>query len=699
LEKSTLNLLGEPASGRRIRAAMLSVVIGFGTWSAVAMQDHEKQTAEPPPVSRETLRVLKLSEHETNHGHRNAALEIEMVEDFARSNGLDLIWVETFRPTELYERLIAGEGDLIVGALPPDLADAPAIEATEAIDAQRYRAIGRLDADLRNPLDLDQLRVAVRWSSPLWPYLERLKQRLPGLHLEALPNNLEREQIFRLVADGHYDVTILATRGTGDMLSDFPRLKFLFDVTDVEPVTWYFRQDDPVLGAAVNGFIRRFQTAYPEPHAELRDLAAIKARGVLRIVTRPDARNYLVKNGRPKGFEYEFVENFARRHGLRIEVLIGRDEEEMLDWVQRGIGDVITTRIDSDLIRGEPGLVMSRMYHYSAPTIITTSATQYTSPTELSGQTVAVYPNTVHQHKLERMVQDGRDINIVLADPNEGLEEFLDRVVHREVDAALVDGHVVDDVLQMRPELAANFSLGQRYFYRWTVRGQDRDLLATIDEFLRDEYKSEIYNVLTRRYFRATRYAKLDELEYISPFDPLVRAYADRYGFDWRLIAAQMFQESQFDPNAISPVGAAGLMQIMPETAADLGFSDISDPEEGIHAGVKYLHQLRDRFDKEIPMRERTWFALAAYNVGFDRVERARRAAAKLDLDPNKWFGNVETVMRGRAKDDTGISLACRCGQTVVYVSSIRSLYSTYLSLQPPVKVGGARRRPSPPPV
>jgi membrane-bound lytic murein transglycosylase F len=157
-----------------------------------------------------------------------------------------------------------------------------------------------------------------------------------------------------------------------------------------------------------------------------------------------------------------------------------------------------------------------------------------------------------------------------------------------------------------------------------------------------------------------------------------MQTYAERYDFDWRLIAAQMYQESQFDPRAVSTAGATGLMQMLPDTAKSLGFLNLTDPRSSIHAGIKYLDRLRNEFDKGVPASERTWFALAAYNTGFGRVENARHLAAKMGLDPNRWFGNVETAMLHYARPNNGAKPDRRYGQAIIYVRQIQSLYGTY---------------------
>ena len=102
----------------------------------------------------------------------------------------------------------------------------------------------------------------------------------------------------------------------------------------------------------------------------------------------------------------------------------------------------------------------------------------------------------------------------------------------------------------------------------------------------------------------------------ISPYDALIKKYATQYGFDWRLVAAQMYQETRFDPKAKSWVGAQGLLQVMPATAREMGFKSINTTEQGIAAGVKYLDHVRQRFPESLPVADRMWFTLAAYNAG-----------------------------------------------------------------------------------
>ena len=156
-----------------------------------------------------------------------------------------------------------------------------------------------------------------------------------------------------------------------------------------------------------------------------------------------------------------------------------------------------------------------------------------------------------------------------------------------------------------------------------------------------------------------------------------------------------MYQESKFDPQAVSWVGACGLMQIMPVTGLELGFTDLHDPEENIHAGVKYMSQLVNRFDSNIPIEERTRFALAAYNVGYGHVLDARRLARENGWNPDQWFGPRGTGLCGclpiRAYHERARYGFCRCGQPVHYVGNIQNMYDAYVGMLTMVRGIGPR--------
>jgi len=184
-----------------------------------------------------------------------------------------------------------------------------------------------------------------------------------------------------------------------------------------------------------------------------------------------------------------------------------------------------------------------------------------------------------------------------------------------------------------------------------------------------------ITNILLKRYGQNVGWTRPAlEREPFRRFEQLAglfQTYGDRYEFDWLMLASFAFQESGFDQSVRSPVGAIGVMQVMPATAADraVDIADIHELENNVHAGAKYLFVLRDHYfsDEEMGPTERMLFTMAGYNAGPNRINRLRRVAADRGLDPNVWFNNVEIVV------------AAQVGREPVgYVGNIYRYYIAY---------------------
>jgi membrane-bound lytic murein transglycosylase F len=223
----------------------------------------------------------------------------------------------------------------------------------------------------------------------------------------------------------------------------------------------------------------------------------------------------------------------------------------------------------------------------------------------------------------------------------------------------------------------------------WAVRKEDVQLLSALNAFIKKNYRGFFYNTLKDKYFKNTASSgawsekfRYDTSGNISPYDEMAKKYAGKYGLDWRLIVAQIFQESGFNPRKVSWAGAKGLMQVMPRTARELGLKDLYDPESSIKAGTYYLKKLLDRFAPSIKLKDRIRFALAAYHVGYNHVADARLLARRQGLDPDVWFENVEKAMlllQKRVYYRKTRYGYCNGRRTVNYVREILNRYNTYL--------------------
>ncbi|MEM7488545.1 MAG: transglycosylase SLT domain-containing protein, partial [Pseudomonadota bacterium] len=210
----------------------------------------------------------------------------------------------------------------------------------------------------------------------------------------------------------------------------------------------------------------------------------------------------------------------------------------------------------------------------------------------------------------------------------------------------------------------------------WSVRSDNPELLSVLDAFAETARQGTLLgNVVLDRYADSAEWIEnlgTDEARTrIDEVGPVIRRYAERFGFDPDLLLAQAWQESRLDQSRQSQVGAVGVMQVMPSTAADpvVGIPDVTGLDENVHAGVKYLRWLRDTHfsDPAIDPLDRTLLSFAAYNAGPGGVERARARAAEMGLDPNVWFENVEIAIQQAVSREPA-----------VYVRNIFKYYVSY---------------------
>jgi len=239
------------------------------------------------------------------------------------------------------------------------------------------------------------------------------------------------------------------------------------------------------------------------------------------------------------------------------------------------------------------------------------------------------------------------------------------------------------DDLTLHPDLALNTG-GE---IAWAMRKDSPLLHAAVDEFVATHRAGTLMgNIVLNRYLRSTNWVRNSltavELDRFRTTVEFFQRYADEYEFDWLMMAAQGYQESRLDQSVRSAAGAIGVMQLLPSTAADpnVGIPTIDVLEDNIHAGVKYMRFLRDRYftDPDLDDLNATLLTFAAYNGGPGRIARLRREAADLGLDPNVWFRNVENVV------------AKRIGrETLQYVSNIYKYYIAYRLIADTIQLRG----------
>lgn len=654
----------------------------------MALDEAERESA----AQGNQLRIL--FHRKFQHGFGVSEVEKNLIEEFAYQYGLQPTWVEVDERWELLPAIHQNKGDVIVSQsyeVAGGLEGIVAFTQPWALSKQQlvaYRKPQRI-RHLNELVDAE-VEIAIKRSSPAWQKLFELSQQDPKLQLSVnvLDENMSEEKILEHVEKGVYEFAILDSEYLKQSINRFPDVNIIFDMPVDQRKTWAVNKNNTKLKKDLNEYLHKtvFATYLQEKRFE--DLPDLKQKGVLRAITYQGPTNVFYKNGDLKGFEYELMKRFAESHKLQLNVVFANSHQEMFDLLKQGKGDVITASVPNNS-QLQKEFSTTDAYLHSAPVVIS----RENEPTpidlfDLSGRSIALPAESPYVSLLNELNElNDLDIAITELEPAINTETLLFLVSLGIHDLTVIPGHTVKAELSRQMNLQATFKLSEPKSLVWVTREQDSVLQDELNNYIAKNYRKAEFNSLKKQYISNPRSYKgdsklLSKVFSLSPYDDVIKKYSDQYAFDWRLIAAQMYQESQFDPVAISSAGAEGLMQIMPKTAEELGLQDLNDPIANIEAGIRYMSKLRERFEGDLLLMDQNWFALAAYNAGYGRVNKARKLAKQKGLNENKWFGHVEQVMREMANmKNASNKRICRCGQTVVYVRKIRTRYNNYIGL------------------
>lgn len=616
-------------------------------------------------------------------------------ERFARNHRMqpELIPVSSF--ADMLPSLLSGKGDVIAANLTVTENRRKKIAFSVPITTVRQRVLVAHDNEqIKQIKDLDGKRVMLDPSSSFWERMEEQRTSLPGIELVPRPAHMSDEEELDEVVSGRVDASIRDSNIASMYLNYRDDLRHAFDLPGVDDIAWGMRPDAHKLRAALNKFLHLEFVADAGQARATGDWKDIVKRRVLRVVMPNNAASYFLHRGELQGFEYELSKAFTDANKLRLEVLVPDTHEQLLDWLIEGRADVAAGFLDPEAVTGvrAAAITFSRPYHYAPRHLVIPADDAREGMDALNGRTVTVRRSSPYWHDLVELQSAGATFELVAAAEDAETEELIAQVAQGEIEATVADGHLLDIELARGRNVKSGFILSEERPHAAAVRASNPVLLGKLNSFIKKQYRGLVYNILYKKYFTNSSNVRdlaagrvgADSGNGLSPFDPVIRKYAERYGFDWRLITAQMYQESRFDPNAKSFAGARGLMQVMPRTAKFMGFEDVDAPEDGIHAGIKYLDWVRNRFEDSLPFNERLWFTLAAYNAGHGHVDDARRLARQQGLDGDSWFGNTEKAMLLLSKNK--YAKKARYGyvrgiEPVSYVRDIRMRYRAYADI------------------
>lgn len=654
-----------------------------------SMDDNFNDYVVEADTQSTALRVLYYRQFQNSLGLSD--VERRLIEAFAAEHELTPEWIEVDQPWQLMNRLLEDEGDVIAAHGDELIAGMQGkVSMLEPWEVSLQQVVARQDsARINKPEDLAYRQLALKQSSPVWDLINQLMESHPGMDIIPIPESMPEDEILELVKTGEYDLTVMDSLYLKSYLPEHSELAAIYDLTEAQQMAWFVRKDDPELQQSLSTYLKKYLLAMNLSDIARDDLPAMQEKRSIRLITYQSPTNLFYRNGEIVGFEYELLNRFAKQNQMRVDLVLADSHEEMSSLLLEGKGDVIAASLPRQSLTSKE-LAYTIPYMYSAPVVVGRSAdNRIVDIYDLEGRRIHLSAESPYRAHLQRLKRwHGVDLDIVDADNGMNTESTLFMVSQGMYDLTVVPGHQLKSEFKRQIGLHAEFSLSEPESNVWAVRSSDTKLLANLNDFIQDEYKKETYNNLYAKYIKSPKPQNgnsrlLSRIDQLSPYDLHIQAAAERHDFDWRLIAAQIYQESQFNPGAISEVGAEGLMQIMPATAKDLGVETPEDPAQSIEAGVAYLRQLRDSIEGDLLLEDRIWFSLAAYNAGLARIDRIRDYTRELGLNPDRWFGNVETAMMRLSKPEAGgePAIRCRCGQTVTYVREIKTLYQNYINL------------------
>ncbi len=425
------------------------------------------------------------------------------------------------------------------------------------------------------------------------------------------------------------------------------------------------------------------------------DLDGMTERGFLRILTVHNPLFFSFDGAKQKGmvaelgkmFDDHLAEEIGRVRSPTI-VLIPVSRDELIPGLVEGRGDLVMGNLTITPER-QKLVDFGPPIHPNVDELVVTgrAAKNITSLDDLVEIGLYVRRSSSYFEHLQalnatREAQGKQPIPITEADENLEDYDLLDMVNAGVLNAVVVDSHKADFWQQVFEDIEVHRDISVHSGNRiaWAIRKDSPQLMKSISAFSETVKKGSLLgNILRKRYLGNTGWLEPvlsgeNRQRYAETIE-IIKRYAGQYEFDWIIIAAQAYQESRFDQNKRSPAGAVGVMQLLPTTAADkaVGIPDISTVENNVHAGIKYLHWLRETYfsDPEISPLDRVLFSFAAYNAGPGNMQRARKRARRLGFDPNRWFGNVEIGMYRAVS-----------GEPASYVRNIYKYYVTYQGLE-----------------
>lgn len=414
------------------------------------------------------------------------------------------------------------------------------------------------------------------------------------------------------------------------------------------------------------------------------ELERVQKKGTLVVVTRNAATTYYEGSRGFTGLEYDLVSGFAREQGLKLEIVVATNVSDVLRMLSEGRADLAAAGLTITPAREQWARFTPPYQKITQQLVYRTGKRRPRSLDKLDG-TLMITANSSHLEQLQVLKADHPALSWKENQELES-EDLLTQVWEKEIDYTVADSNEVAMYRRFFPELRIAFDISEPQQLAWAfAKSTDDSLYWAACDYFKGLKEDGRLALLKERY-----YGHLDDFDYVGTRTyirhirnrlPKYRATfedaAKEFGIDWRLLAAAAYQESHWNPDAVSPTGVRGIMMLTEATASYLGVSERTDPEQSIRGGAQYVNILLKKIPKRIKDPDRSWLALASYNVGFGHLEDARVITQRQGGNPDSWKDVKERLpllskRKWHRKTRHGYA---RGGETLRYVENIRSYY------------------------
>lgn len=433
------------------------------------------------------------------------------------------------------------------------------------------------------------------------------------------------------------------------------------------------------------------------------DLPDIEKRGSIIVATSNNPSDYFLYKGEPNGFQLELLEDFSNYLGLKVDVIVCNNPSENLALLHSGECDMLAS--SWNLFSPDDKYTTGSIPFYTSNLVLVqkrigklgnepnkSSKSGLIAQVEsLKGKTVYVPFMSAQAEAMHELAYELEGNIHVVELPQYTQEKLVELVAEGELEYTICNSILAESLKKQFEQLDFSFVVKKAEPISWTFRKSSTKFAEKLNKWIVGHKKTTRFALLIDKYFNKdaqlgvtnNQYVAYKEVK-ISAYDDLIKKYSSDINWDWRLLAALIYQESRFKPNVKSHRGAYGLMQMMPSTQQYFGIDSTATPEQQIKAGVKYIKFLDKSFQKRIPdPLERINFILASYNVGPGHIFDAQKLAGKLGKNPLKWFNNVDTCLLSKSNpdnyNDPQVQFGyCKGVETFSYVSDVINRFKHY---------------------